>query len=82
MDVQMHGMNGFVATQEIRKLEGTGSIKQRNYIIGMTAHALAGDRERCYAEGMDDYIPKPFNAKELRQKILSGVFSHRGGKGL
>ena len=77
MDVQMHGMNGFVATGEIRKLEQAGTIQNHNYIIGMTAHALAGDRERCYAEGMDDYIPKPFNPKELRQKILSAIFSRR-----
>lgn len=80
MDVQMHGINGFEATAKIRDLEKDGTLKNRNYIIGMTAHALAGDRERCYSVGMDDYIPKPFNPKELRTKILNAVFSKKDAR--
>ncbi len=75
MDVQMHGMNGFETTEAVRKLEKSRGT--RHYIIGVTAHALAGDRERCYAAGMDDYLPKPYDAKELKSKLLVAVFSQR-----
>jgi CheY-like chemotaxis protein len=72
MDVQMHGMNGLDATRRIREWEAAeGRPSMR--IIGMTAHALAGDRERCLAVGMDDYIPKPFRPEELRRKIENGA---------
>jgi PAS domain S-box-containing protein len=72
MDVQMHGMNGLDATRRIREWEESEG-RPRMRIIGMTAHALAGDRERCLAVGMDDYIPKPFRPEELRRKIENGV---------
>ena len=74
MDVQMHGMNGFDATKRIREYE-TNHGRPRLFIIGMTAHALAGDRERCLAAGMDDYVSKPFNPEELRVKLLAPVES-------
>ena len=68
MDVQMPGMNGFEATQQVRAYERqTG--KARVHIIGMTAHALVGDRERCIAAGMDDYISKPFNPDILQEML-------------
>ncbi len=68
MDVQMHGMNGLEATRLIRGLEAQNGTP-RLPIIGMTAHALAGDRERCLGVGMDDYIAKPFNPDTL-QRLL------------
>ncbi len=70
MDVQMHGMNGLDATAAIRDWEQQED-KARARIIGMTAHALSGDRERCLGVGMDDYIAKPFRPEELRRKINS-----------
>ncbi len=68
MDVQMPELNGFDATQLIRKYEATHQLK-KTPIIGMTAHALAGDKERCLASGMDDYIPKPVSEDELKGKL-------------
>ncbi|WP_082496511.1 response regulator [Aminobacter sp. DSM 101952] len=67
MDVSMPEMNGLEATSEIRKLErGTGT---RVPIIGVTAHALKGDKERCLEAGMDDYLPKPISPRALLEKI-------------
>ncbi len=68
MDVQMHGMNGFESTKLIREHEKKNNMLNVP-IIGMTAHALAGDRERCIAVGMNDYISKPFNPEELKEKL-------------
>lgn len=70
MDVQMPEMNGFEATKFIRKLE---SDNNETPIIGMTAHALKGDKERCLEAGMNDYICKPFNSEELRLKLEAYV---------
>ncbi|MFA6544774.1 MAG: response regulator, partial [Limisphaerales bacterium] len=71
MDVQMPEMDGLQATRRIREFEqvsDSGNMP-RHIIIAMTANAMVGDRERCIAAGMDDYLPKPVRPDALRSMI-------------
>jgi CheY-like chemotaxis protein len=66
MDVQMPVLNGLEATQRIVE---TWPEAKRPYIIAMTAEALEGDRERCLAAGMNDYIAKPVRMEDLARAL-------------
>lgn len=67
MDVQMPEMDGIEATRRIRK--GIAGIDPAIPIVAVTAHALSGDRERCIAAGMNDYVSKPLTAETLLNTI-------------
>jgi len=67
MDVSMPEMNGYEATGAIRQIERQSG--SHTPIIGVTAHALKGDREKCIEAGMDDYLPKPISPDRLGSKI-------------
>ena len=62
MDLQMPDIDGFEVTRRIRNVEGA---ERRVPVIATTAHALDGDRERCLADGMDEYLTKPIQFDEL-----------------
>ena len=59
-------MDGFEATAQIRGLDGAA---QRVPIVALTANALAGDRQRCLAAGMDDYLTKPIRRAQLEALV-------------
>jgi signal transduction histidine kinase/CheY-like chemotaxis protein len=72
MDVSMPEMNGLEATSAIRAAEKAQGLP-RTPIIGVTAHALKGDRERCIEAGMDDYVTKPISPERLASKLIEWI---------
>jgi CheY-like chemotaxis protein len=77
MDCQMPVMNGFVATERIRKLEGES---RHTPIIALTAGASTTERARCFESGMDDFLPKPIREEALEAALTRWAL-HAGGVG-
>ena len=69
MDCQMPEMDGFEATAEIRRREAVQTKGRRIPIVALTAGAVEGDREKCLAVGMDDYVTKPFSLDQLERVL-------------
>lgn len=76
MDVQMPELDGLQATATIREREAASTPAKRIPIIAMTAHAMAGDRERCLDAGMDGYVSKPVRIEELLSAIREVLATH------
>ncbi len=79
MDCQMPELDGFEATKEIRDLEAAGSLKGHVPIVALTANAVQGDRDKCLAAGMDDYLAKPFTPSELLDIVGRVLAGDHGG---
>jgi len=77
MDVQMPEMDGMEATRVLRERES--ATGRHITVVGVTAHAMAGDRERCLEAGMDGYLSKPIRPKELDELLERLVAAKRRG---
>jgi signal transduction histidine kinase/DNA-binding response OmpR family regulator len=74
MDCQMPEMDGYEASRKIRQAERSPtSWKAPVHIVAMTANAMTGDREKCLAAGMDDYLSKPVRKAELRSALMKWI---------
>lgn len=79
MDWQMPIMDGLAATREIRAWERENGVEGLTPIIALTANALPGDRDRCIAAGMSDFLSKPFTLLDLRTCLERWIFSETKG---
>jgi two-component system sensor histidine kinase/response regulator len=80
MDCQMPEMDGYEASRMIRQAERTSNTSWKSpvHIVAMTANAMTGDREKCLAAGMDDYLAKPVRKAELRSALMKWILPPKG----
>jgi signal transduction histidine kinase/DNA-binding response OmpR family regulator len=78
MDVQMPEMDGLEAAETIRKFEGSSTAGSKIPIVAMTANAMKGDRDKCLAAGMDDYVTKPIKREIVFEVIDKYVLTSPG----
>jgi signal transduction histidine kinase/DNA-binding response OmpR family regulator len=78
MDISMPIMNGYEATDAIRAIEQRNNLP-RTPIIGTTAHAMPGDRQRCLDAGMDDYLSKPLTVDGLQSAVTAALDGSKTG---
>lgn len=78
MDIQMPEMDGLEATRQIRAIQTREALHGGCEIVGLSAHAMSGDRERYMAEGMIDYLTKPIRTEELRE-VLDACLAKKQG---
>ncbi|MBF0626443.1 MAG: response regulator [Magnetococcales bacterium] len=69
MDCQMPEMDGFEAASQLRRMEAAKGLTYHTPVVALTAYAMQGDRERCMAAGMDDYLTKPIRGRDLRATL-------------
>ena len=69
MDIMLPEMNGYQITEEIRKIEKENNVNNPVAIIALTANTYENDKEKCLRIGMNDYLSKPFSAKQLIKAI-------------
>ncbi|CAK2491903.1 response regulator [Vibrio crassostreae] len=73
MDCMMPVMDGFAATENIRRVEKETKSTRRIPIIALTASVIDDDIQKCFDVGMDDYVPKPFKFEVLKEKVLAAI---------
>jgi CheY-like chemotaxis protein len=81
MDCQMPEMDGYEAARLIRQAERAGNVSWNSpvRIVAMTAHAMTGDREKCLAVGMDDYLSKPVRKGDLQSALIKWIVPQNSG---
>ncbi|MBF0423145.1 MAG: response regulator, partial [Magnetococcales bacterium] len=79
IDVMMPVMDGLEAVRRLRQLEKDDPTRGRQIIVGMTGFAMAEDRDKCFAAGMDDFLSKPVRSDQLRQTLNNWLIEERNG---
>jgi CheY-like chemotaxis protein len=77
----MPEMDGYEAARLIRQAERAGNVSWNSpvRIVAMTAHAMTGDREKCLAVGMDDYLSKPVRKGDLQSALIKWIVPQNSG---